>query len=94
MHFALDLRCFYSTGLKDLHVHVYNRQLVPLVQQPNGWSGQALVLGNFQYRDVLLVWLMVGQRTAVLAAGACGAIWIFFFRLSRIFFLSPAFWET
>ena len=35
-----------------------------------GWLGQAMVLGSFQCRGVLLLWHMVGQGPAVLAAGA------------------------
>ena len=32
------------------------------------------VLGNFQYRDVSLVWLIVGQGTIVFAVGASGVV--------------------
>ena len=35
-----------------------------------GWLGRAMVLGSFQCRSVLLLWHMVGQEPAVLAAGA------------------------
>ena len=35
-----------------------------------GWLGRAMVLGSFQCRGVLLLWHMVGQGPAVLAAGA------------------------
>ena len=34
------------------------------------WLGRAMVLGSFQCRGVLLLWNMVGQGPAVLAAGA------------------------
>ena len=34
------------------------------------WVGRAMVLGSFQCRGVLLLWHMVGQGPAVLAAGA------------------------
>ena len=44
-----------------------------------------MVLGNFQYRDVSLVWSIVGQGTTVFAVGASGVVWIIFFRLSHIF---------
>ena len=35
-----------------------------------GWLGLAMVLGSFQCRSVLLLWHIVGQGPAVLAAGA------------------------
>ena len=35
-----------------------------------GWLGRAMVLGSFQCRGVLLLWHIVGQGPAVLAAGA------------------------
>ena len=34
-----------------------------------GWLGRAMVLGCFQCQGVLLLWHMVGQGPAVLAAG-------------------------
>ena len=34
------------------------------------WVGQAMVLGSFQCRGVLLLWHIVGQGPAVLTAGA------------------------
>ena len=34
------------------------------------WLGRAMMLGSFQCRGVLLLWHMVGQGPAVLAAGA------------------------
>ena len=43
-----------------------------------GWLGRAMVLGSFQCRGVLLLWHMVGQGPAVLAAGA-GWMGCFFF---------------
>ena len=36
----------------------------------SGWLSLAMVLGSFQCRGVLLLWHMVGQGPAVLAAGA------------------------
>ena len=37
----------------------------------SGWLGRAMVLGSFQRRSVrVLLWHMVGQGPAVLAAGA------------------------
>ena len=51
------------------------------------WSGQAMVLGNFQYRDVLLIWIIVvGQRPTVLAVGAGG---VFEHLFSHLTFLFP-----
>ena len=41
-----------------------------------GCLGGAKVLGNFRYWCVLLIWIKVGRRPMVLAAGAGG--WIFF----------------
>ena len=38
-------------------------------KKKHGWLGRAMVLGSFQYRVVLLLWHMVGQAPAVLAAG-------------------------
>ena len=48
-----------------------------------GWLGRAMSLGSFQCRCVLLLWHMVGQGPAVLAAGA-GQVGCFFF----LFFFS------
>ena len=57
-----------------------------------GWLGRAMVLGSFQRRGVLLLWHMVGQGPAVLAAGA-GWEGYFFYnfssRLSYLPFLMP-----
>ena len=33
---------------------------------------------NFQCRDVLLIWMVVGQRPTVVAVGAGGVVWAFF----------------
>ena len=44
----------------------------------SGWLGRAVVLGSFQCQGVLLLWHMVGQGPAVLAAGA-GQVGCFFF---------------
>ena len=52
-----------------------------------------MVLGNFQCRAVLLIWIRVGQRPTALAVGAGGVVWTFF--LSSIMsFLSPSLWKT
>ena len=36
----------------------------------SGWLGRAMVLCSFQCRGVMLLWHMVGQGPALLAAGA------------------------
>ena len=51
-----------------------------------GWLGRATALGSFQCRGVLLLWHMVGQGPAVLAAGAGRVdcfLFFYFFRLCR-----------
>ena len=45
----------------------------------SGWLGWAMVLGSFQCRGVLLLWHMVGQGPAVLAAGAGWVGYVLFF---------------
>ena len=57
----------------------------------HGWLGQAMVLGSFQCRGILLLWYMVGQGPAVLAAGAgwVGCFLFFSSRLSYLLFLMP-----
>ena len=53
-----------------------------------GWSGGARCWVDFQYRDVLLIWIIVGQGLTALAVGAGeGCLDIFFSRLSFLFFL-------
>ena len=42
------------------------------------WLGQAMVLGSFQCQGVLLLWHVVGQGPAVLAADA-GWVGCFFY---------------
>ena len=44
----------------------------------SGWLGRAMVLGSFQCWGVLLLWQMVGQGPAVLAAGAGLVGYVFF----------------
>ena len=46
--------------------------------EPYRWLGRVMVLGSFQCRGVLLLWHMVGQGPAVLAADA-GRVGFFFF---------------
>ena len=55
-----------------------------------GWLGQAMVLGSFQCRGVLLLWHMVGQGPAVLAVGAGWVGYVlfnYFLNLVHPFFL-------
>ena len=56
-----------------------------------GWLGRAVVLGNFQCWGLLLLWHMVGQGPAMLAAGAgrVGSFFIFSSRLSYFPFQMP-----
>ena len=39
-----------------------------------GLSGQAMVLGNFKCRSVLLIWIIVGQGVIMLPVGAVGVV--------------------
>ena len=57
----------------------------------SGWLGRAMVLVGFQCRGILLLWHMVGQGPAVLAAGAVqmGCFFIFSSHLSYLPFLMP-----
>ena len=53
-----------------------------------------MVLGDFQYRCVLLIWIVVGQGPSVLSLGAGGGS-LDFFLLSFVYlFLSPSLWDT
>ena len=52
-----------------------------------GWFGRAMVLGRFQCRAVLLLWHMVGQGPAVLAADAGWVLFLIFFHLVYPVFL-------
>ena len=70
---SLNNKLKYTGGMTDI-VHC------------SGWLGRA-VLGSFQCRDVLLLWHMVGQGPAVLAAGAGWVGCFFFFFLSRLSYL-------
>ena len=43
---------------------------------------------NFQCRDVLLIWIIVGQGPIALAVGAGGGVWTFFLSsITSLFFL-------
>ena len=50
-----------------------------------GWLGRAMVLGIFQCLGVQLLWHMVGQGPAVLAAGAGWVGYVFFNLVYPIF---------
>ena len=63
--------------------HVLVHLLITLLTR-NGWLGRAMVLGNFQSRGVQLLWHMVGQGPAVLAAGAGWVVFVLFFFISSI----------
>ena len=52
--------------------------MFPQTKSIRGWLGRAMVLGSFQWRGVLLLWHIVGQGPAVLAAGV-GWVGCFFF---------------
>ena len=68
--------------LWQLHIHHLRVSLRMVTENWRGWLGRTMVLGNFQCRGDLLLWHMVGQGPAVLAAGmgcvGCFYIYIFF----------------
>ena len=49
---------------------------------------------NFQYRDVLLIWIIVGQGPTALAVGAGGGGLDIFTLRYHFSPLSPSLWET
>ena len=49
---------------------------------------------NFQCRGVLLIWIIVGQGSIVLAVGAGGGCVDFFSLIYHFSFPSPSLWET
>ena len=49
---------------------------------------------NFQSRDVLLIWIRVGQGPTAFAVGAGGVVWTFFSLVYHFSFLSPSLLET
>ena len=57
-----------------------------MTNKHGGWLGRAMVLGSFQCRGVLLLSHMVGQGSAVLAAGA-GRVGCFHIFSSCLFYL-------
>ena len=52
------------------------------------------MLGKLQSRDVLLIWIIVGQGPTVLAAGGGGGCSDIFSLLYHFSLLSPSLWET
>ena len=46
------------------------------------------VLGDFQCRNVLLIWIKVKQGPTELAVGVGGMVWIFVSLVSYLYFLS------
>ena len=51
------------------------------------WLGRAMVLGSFQCRGILVLWHMVGQGPAVLAAGSGCVSCFFLFFFCFLFFV-------
>ena len=49
---------------------------------------------NFEGRNVLLIWIIVGQGPTVLAVGAGGGCLDIFSLVYHFSFLSPSLWET
>ena len=49
---------------------------------------------NFQYRGVLLIWIIVGQGPIALAVGSGGGCLDIFSLVYRFSLLSPSLWET
>ena len=66
---------------------IHNKKRGHLVQQPVGWSSRAIVLGNFQYRDVLLAWPIVELLCLQQVQEGCLDNFVFAFHIS---FLSSA----
>ena len=59
-----------------------------------GWSGGAKELGKLTVRGGLLIWIIVGQGSIVLAVGAGGGCLDIFSLIYHFYFLSPSLWET
>ena len=53
-----------------------------------------MVLGKFQCRGVLLIWIKIGQKPTALAVGAGGGCLDIFSLVCHFSFLSPSLWET
>ena len=53
-----------------------------------------MVLGEFQYRGILLIWIIVGQGPIALAVCAGGGCLDIFFFVCHFSILSPFLWET
>ena len=73
---STNARFFYHMTLKSRFISDI------FTKMSSGWLGRAMVLGSFQCQGVLLLWHMIGQGPAVLAACA-GRVTIFY-----IFFIS------
>ena len=60
------------------------------------WGGRVVLWCwvNFQCRDVLLIWIRVGQGPTALAVGAGSGCLDMFSLVYYFSFLSPALWET
>ena len=52
------------------------------------------MLGNFQCRGVLLIWIIVGQGPIALAVGADGGCLDIVSLIYHFSFLSPSLWKT
>ena len=58
-----------------------------LFQNVQGWSGSAMMLGKLPVPGRPTNLVRVGQGPSALAVCAGGGVWIFFSRLSSLFFL-------
>ena len=58
-----------------------------------GWSGGAMVLGNFPVPERPTILITVGQGPIALAVGAGGVVWTFLLS-AMLSPLSPSLWET
>ena len=81
LHLTFNLAHVIKSLLQILFSEIH---ICCLHAEQYGWMGRAMVLGSFQCRGVLLLWHMVGQGPAVLAAGAGQVGYFLFF----IFFIS------
>ena len=66
--------------------HFSLRSKFTFLFESSRWLDRAMVLGSFQCRGLLLLWHMVGQGLAVLAAsvGQVGYIFFYFSSLSNV----------
>ena len=61
---------------------------------PQGWSGGAMVLGKLPVPGRRAIWFTVGQGPTALAAGAGGGCLDIFTLIFPFYPLSPSLWET